>query len=94
MGPVESAVAKELAGLSGDVAAGGLAALALATAAQIDDPSTSSTSKSMNGRLFADVLQTLLKMAPPEMKETVIDGAAKRHAARRRGAAPAHQRAA
>lgn len=69
---------------SGDVE--GLAALALALAAEVDNPENSATSKSMCGRTLLETLKQLRELAPPAEKEDKLDELSDRRA-RRRGSA-------
>lgn len=56
----------------------GLAALALALAARVDDPGNSATSVSMCGKTLADVLATLRGLVPEEVGVDGVDDLAAR----------------
>jgi hypothetical protein len=72
-----------------DLAKGGLAALCLSLAKELDDPVNSLTSKSMAGRTLTDALAELRELAPDEKKEDGVDDLAARRAKRRKGSARA-----
>lgn len=83
---VRAGVERDLLVLPEDVREGGLAALALAMADEIDDPN-SATSKSMCAKQLRDVLLDLKKVAPAVPEKDGLDELQKRRAARRAAAA-------
>lgn len=56
-----------------DLALSGYAATAIALARDLDDPSSSATSKSMCARSLSDALDRLRELAPAEEKEDELD---------------------
>lgn len=80
---VVEAVRRDLDALGSGFAEGALAATALALAARIDDPGTSSTSVSMCAKALTDTLEQLRALAPPREEADTVDEIAARRAARR-----------
>lgn len=62
-----------------------LAATALALAAQLDNPHTSATSKSMCAKALLDTLDQVRELCPPEEEPDEVDELAARRTARRAG---------
>ena len=60
-----------------------LAALALALAEEIDEPSNSATSKSMNAHQLRDTTVKLRELCPPEKVRDNVDELRRRRASRR-----------
>lgn len=73
---VVAAVTRDLAAIGrrdAELGCGALASLALAMAAEIDEPGNSATSKSMCARVLADTLERLAVLAPVEEGGDRID---------------------
>jgi hypothetical protein len=85
---VTSAVRRDLAKLPKALAESGLAAVALAMAAELDGDS-STTSKSMCAGRLQDALRELRELAPPEEVKDGVDEIADQRAKRRSGGATA-----
>lgn len=71
-----------------------LAALALALAAEIDDPGNSATSKSMNAHQLRDTTVKLWELCPPRKVRDSLDELRDTRESRRRSAATDRPRAA
>jgi hypothetical protein len=56
-----------------EVADSGVAASALALAAELDSPNNSATSKSMCAKALADAMKTLREWSPPAQKKDGVD---------------------
>jgi hypothetical protein len=83
-GPVVAAVKRDLGRLSDpDLADSGLAATALALAAEVDSPKNSATSKSMCAKALMDALTALHAHQPQEVPNDDVDQLAAKRAARR-----------
>lgn len=85
LGPVESAVERDLGALPEGLAGSALAATALALAREIDGDN-SATSKSMCANSLTAALERLRALAPPEREADGVDEIARRRAARRAAA--------
>jgi hypothetical protein len=84
---VVDAVRRDLNRLDKEYAESGLAASALALAAEIDDSANSATSKSMCARALLDTMNRLRELAPEKPKKDRVDELSKRRAKRRAGRA-------
>lgn len=84
---VTEAVERDLAAMPSGVADSGLAAVALALAAELDAPKNSATSKSMCAGQLRDALRDLRALAPPKRERDELDDLRIRHASRRSGVA-------
>lgn len=80
---VSESVGRDLERLPVDLRGSGLAATALALAAEIDAPGNSATSKSMCAKALLDALDRIRALAPPERKVDGIDRIAKQREKRR-----------
>jgi hypothetical protein len=89
-GPVALAAQQDLDRLAVEGAqlpSAALAATALCMAAQLDDPRTSATSKSMCAARLVECLETIASLTPERTSDDSIDDLATRRAARRTGRA-------
>lgn len=68
-----------------DLASSGIAAAALALAAEIDDPNNSATSKSMCARALREALDRLRELMPPAKERNKLDDLASRRTKRLEG---------
>lgn len=84
MGVVDS-VLRDIEKLGSEAADSGLAATALALAAELDG-SNSATSKSMCAKSLIDVMRELRTLAPPKKQEDRVDEIAKRRERRLKAA--------
>lgn len=79
----------EIAKRDPKLARSGYAASAIALAQALDDPTSSSTSKSMCSRSFQEALDRLHELAPEEKRSSKVDEIGEHRAKRRRRAAAA-----
>lgn len=70
-----------------DLATSALAMLALSLAADMDNPRTSATARSMGGKTLQDTLKQLWAMVPAEEGNSRLDELSERRAQRRAAAA-------
>lgn len=86
-GAMVAAVRRDLAMLAERdpaLADGALAQLALAMAAEIDDPDNTATAKSMCAARLSDALDRLRDLAPPAVEHDRLDEVSQRREQRRR----------
>ncbi|PTL55742.1 hypothetical protein [Paraconexibacter algicola] len=86
---VRAAVLRDLAAIrkaDAALADGGLAALAVSLAEQMDSPGTTGTERASCARALTQALAELRELAPPKKKEDAVDELKQRREQRRRAA--------
>jgi hypothetical protein len=81
---VEAGVERDLERLGVEARDSALAELALALAAEIDEPKNSATSKAMCAKALMDTMAALRALAPPKKEADQADDLAERRRAARR----------